>query len=45
MTAKPNAEYFDGGSAHSHLAAVTFDGRNLVIARDGEADEIGRAHV
>ena len=42
MTTKPNAEYFDGRSAHSHLAVVTFDGKNLVIAREGEADVIWR---
>jgi len=43
MATKPNAEFFDGRSAHSHLAHVSFDGRNLTIARDGETSIIWRA--
>ncbi len=43
MPAKPNAEFFDGRSAHSHLAHVSFDGRNLTIARDGETNILWRA--
>lgn len=32
---KPNAEYFDGASAHSHLACVTLTENMLVIERQG----------
>jgi Zn-dependent protease with chaperone function len=42
MLGKPNAEYFDGTSAHSHLAHVTYDGRNLTISRDGHPTVIWR---
>jgi hypothetical protein len=42
MLGKPNAEYFDGTSAHSHLAHVTYDGRNLTISRDGHPAVIWR---
>ena len=42
MAIQPNAEFFDGRSAHSHLAQVRSDGRNLTITRDGETDIIWR---
>ena len=42
MLGKPNAEYFDGTSAHSHLAHVAYDGRNLSISRDGHPAVIWR---
>jgi Zn-dependent protease with chaperone function len=42
MLGKPNAEYFDGNSAHSYLAHVSYDGRNLSISRDGHPAVIWR---